>query len=471
MSLDLSVLADAFEAITLRAPIRGAGLASMELVMSDRYPHAATDGKHLYINPIVLTWKPERILSLSIHEVMHKELKHHLRQEWRNDFDVWNQACDQEVWQLAKDEGYMVPSTACYWPEFIGMTAEEVYDILMKKKRQQPPPDNPSPKENPDDDESQDGDSDGEDSGDSDDSDDDSDGGDSGDSDDSGDDDADGDPGDDGDDSDDSGDSDDSSGPDGQPGNGSQESEDGEASDGGDSSSEGEAEDDGESIDGVVLQPRSGDGGHTESDIEPIGPFFVDRNLEKSGFAPSSPERTIGKVQRHDLDPRDSVSMFMSDMSGGLTEDDWMKPIPWYDDLCIPTQRQEKMPRKLLFAIDLSGSINNYIAQRQVNWVRLVADVWPNIEADVVTFDHELYGPWNINNIPENLPGGGGTDFSLAAEFAKDKYDGLVYLTDGDDTHHPQPGYPLPILWIIASRSGWYPQPPYGAVICIQKWL
>lgn len=95
---------------------------------------AATDGVHLYYHPVRFAKEftaPERIFVL-VHELLHVILFHSLRRGIRKP-DVWNIACDHVVNLLAQEYQYSAPSDCFCDIKYKGMTAEQVYDLLMQE--------------------------------------------------------------------------------------------------------------------------------------------------------------------------------------------------------------------------------------------------------------------------------------------------------------------------------------------------
>jgi predicted metal-dependent peptidase len=99
---------------------------------------AATDGVHLYYHPERFAREfnnAERIFVL-VHELLHVILFHPLRRGIR-DPKRWNIACDHVVNLLCEEYKFTKPK-ACYCdPQYMGMTAEQVYNKLPPESRKQ----------------------------------------------------------------------------------------------------------------------------------------------------------------------------------------------------------------------------------------------------------------------------------------------------------------------------------------------
>ncbi len=107
----------------------------------------------------------------------------------------------------------------------------------------------------------------------------------------------------------------------------------------------------------------------------------------------------------------------------------------------------------LLVAIDVSGSVeNNQISQALSIINRFFKYGVENI--DVIQFDTEIHGEkesFKKDQRKYNIHGRGGTDFQAAVDmFIKDRYDGLIMITDG---YADKPSLPKSfhghILWMI----------------------
>jgi predicted metal-dependent peptidase len=98
----------------------------------------ATDGRVLKYNPsFVASLKPEELVGVLAHEVMHCALAHPSRRGAR-DFTLWNVACDLAINPLLRDAGIVLPECRLMpgegqFTELLpGKSAEEYYSTLMK---------------------------------------------------------------------------------------------------------------------------------------------------------------------------------------------------------------------------------------------------------------------------------------------------------------------------------------------------
>jgi predicted metal-dependent peptidase len=109
-------------ALVLRLP--------MQATESDWCPTTATDARKFYYNP-------EYIDSLSMsqtqfmlaHEALHCALSHFARRQHRIQHR-WDLACDYAINPLLIEDGLTPPPNCQVMPEYLGMTAEEIYPLI-----------------------------------------------------------------------------------------------------------------------------------------------------------------------------------------------------------------------------------------------------------------------------------------------------------------------------------------------------
>jgi len=146
--------------LIMDAPFFGNVAMHLEMCHDDwgilPYHTIATDGKRiLYSKEYIDTLNVEETLTEIVHEVMHVVLKHPLRRNGR-DFELWNLACDQAVDHILVAAGYRLPPGITIDPAFKGMTAEEIYRIMLASQKKNTgknnipdPKGTPAPKESP----------------------------------------------------------------------------------------------------------------------------------------------------------------------------------------------------------------------------------------------------------------------------------------------------------------------------------
>ena len=143
-------------ALMMSAPFFGMLIAYLDSVQKwpEEWPGArsgvpctaATDGKKIYFNPMfVLSLTHQELCWLLCHEVMHPALGHIARLYDRNP-ELWNTATDFTVNNTIDDFVKNAKSQAKEWRfieggmmnhEYDKLTADAIYDMLMKKQMQQ----------------------------------------------------------------------------------------------------------------------------------------------------------------------------------------------------------------------------------------------------------------------------------------------------------------------------------------------
>ncbi len=108
-------------------------------ILSARYEISvaavSSELQEIYINP-VMTLDEEEWRFVLAHEMLHVGLRHHARCQGRDPF-LWNVACDYVIngWLLEMGVGRMPRVGALYEPELKGLSAETVYDRIVKDLR------------------------------------------------------------------------------------------------------------------------------------------------------------------------------------------------------------------------------------------------------------------------------------------------------------------------------------------------
>lgn len=93
-------------------------------------PTLAVDGKHIFYNPNFVKGLTNSLRTSAIaHEIGHCMLQHFLRRLHR-DSKKWNYAGDYVINQILKDSGYKIGADWLLDAKYVGMTAEQVYDLL-----------------------------------------------------------------------------------------------------------------------------------------------------------------------------------------------------------------------------------------------------------------------------------------------------------------------------------------------------
>lgn len=97
-------------------------------------PTAGTDMEKIYFNPdfVESLETVDKVMFLIAHEVMHIALNHGSRLRSRNPM-IWNIACDFAINYILVDAGLEMIEGGCYDAKFANMSADEIYDELMKQ--------------------------------------------------------------------------------------------------------------------------------------------------------------------------------------------------------------------------------------------------------------------------------------------------------------------------------------------------
>jgi len=112
----------------------------MEHVLSEDVPTAANKaGIQIRYNPQFLAEQtPEQVLGLMVHEVLHTVYMHMFRRQNR-DHRIWNCAADYAInWEITQDMGLQIPEEGLLDSQYAGMTAEQIYELLLQDPEEQP---------------------------------------------------------------------------------------------------------------------------------------------------------------------------------------------------------------------------------------------------------------------------------------------------------------------------------------------
>lgn len=97
----------------------------------------ATDGERILFSPrFAATLSDMEIRGVLLHELMHVLLEHQTRRQTR-DSRLWNFACDFAVNLILKDMQVALPKDVLYSPKFRGLTAEQIYEQLLREQEAQ----------------------------------------------------------------------------------------------------------------------------------------------------------------------------------------------------------------------------------------------------------------------------------------------------------------------------------------------
>lgn len=411
-------LAAARTRLILDKPFLGALVLRLPLVAADKTwcPTTATDARGFYYNP-------EYIGDLSLaqtqfmlaHEALHCALSHFARRGHRI-IHRWDLACDFAINPLLVEEGLPPPPNAVVMDEYKGMTAEEIYPLL----------DDNDETETLDrhlyDAESQGGSSDAGTGGQSPKSK----GGVGGNH------------------------NTEAQGQDTQPRShgGSRDEEQGSSQEAGEAQSEEGAE-----------QPPPLSAGEKET-------LSIQWQQRLAGAAQQALRTgkfggTLARMIDHLLQPQVPWRMLLARYLSSLARDDfsYMRPSRREGEAIQPSLRSAQI--SLAVAIDTSGSIKGdeieeFVAEIDAIKGQIRARItFLPCDAELAEGTPRFFEPWESFDIPDQLKGGGGTDFRPVFAWldqADMPPDLLVYFTDADGSFPETPPF-YPVLWLVKGKE------------------
>ena len=120
--------------LLLTQPFFGMLITKMGAVERADIGTMATDGTSLFFSPdfVERISEPE-VLGVLCHEVLHVAYAHHLRRGKRQP-RLWNIACDYAINLIVIGAGMKLPEGALLSDDYRGMSAEKIYDLLLKEQ-------------------------------------------------------------------------------------------------------------------------------------------------------------------------------------------------------------------------------------------------------------------------------------------------------------------------------------------------
>ena len=432
-------LAAARTRLILDKPFLGALVLRLPMVAADPgwCPTTATDARRFYYNP-------EFIDSLSMgqtqfmlaHEALHCALSHFARRQHRIK-QRWDLACDFAINPLLMEDGLSAPPNVHFMPQYLGMTAEEIYPLIDENDdsetldqhmydqdnhsgggRQGKPPRNEQEAEQqqgrrPDEDDGEQDRQDGEQPLDQ--------------------------------------------SMDEQQGDGAQplQNEPGDSENGNDS----------------LPDTQQGEG-----PPEPLSPderdtLEVQWQQRLAGAAQQAQQAgklggTMARLIEHLLQPRLPWRMLLARYMTAMARDDfsYMRPSRREGDAILPSLKSSQID--IALAVDTSGSIRGAAIEE---FLSEIAALKGQMRARVTLLpcDSQLapgapwvIEPWEDFDTPEQLSGGGGTDFRPVFEWLENngvRPELLVYFTDAEGQFPEQPPN-YPVIWLVKGKEA----PPWG---------
>ncbi len=126
--------------LLIKYPSFGPIIANTKIIenndcLSNGIPTAATDGENIYYHKDILKQSEDELLFYLSHEVSHIAFDHIYR-SGNKDKEVWNIATDAVINAFLKKDGLTLCEGVIDMPEAINYDAEELYNILIKKKNE-----------------------------------------------------------------------------------------------------------------------------------------------------------------------------------------------------------------------------------------------------------------------------------------------------------------------------------------------
>lgn len=117
-----------------RHPFWGTLALYLEIIETEEQPTMATDGRRLLYNKSWINKLTEKELEgVGAHEVTHCAYRHMTRRGER-DHGLWNAACDYVVNRDLLEAKFELPKPHLFDKRFDDMSAEQVYEILLKEQ-------------------------------------------------------------------------------------------------------------------------------------------------------------------------------------------------------------------------------------------------------------------------------------------------------------------------------------------------
>lgn len=387
----------------------------LELKAAPKFDTMATDGKHLYYNPVFVDGlSMNQLMGVIAHEVFHVANLHHTRRKGR-DPKEWNVAADLAANPILVKEGFELPVGALLDPAYDGKSAEEIYRLREQQKQEQ----EQEPQSGEDQSEEQSGDEEQE------------------------------------------------------TGAGAQGDEEG------DDEGEGSGEEGTPGGDpggcGEILDAANDDGSAPSpaelSEIEADEQVKVAQahNLAKqAGQGSTDQDRMLGELKQAQQDWKEELRRFI--LQRDKSDATWNRPNRRFvsQGLCLPSLQADAMG-EMVVAIDLSGSVSGWISEFCAELKAIKEETRPTkltviYFADGVTGVDEFTADEDLIVKPR---GGGGTDFRPVFKYLEDhdvNPDCVLVLTD---LYGPAPTEaPMyPVLWCSTTQE----KEPWGERITLRR--
>jgi predicted metal-dependent peptidase len=162
------------------------------------------------------------------------------------------------------------------------------------------------------------------------------------------------------------------------------------------------------------------------------------------------------RVEKLTHDAVDWKAIMRAFVTRAFDDYSWKKPNMRYGDLLIPGLRSERLG-KLCFVVDISSSVSTNTVGEFLGQIQIVLDELQPEELRLMScsMSIKMDEVFHVGDqIPEEIPIGGGTDFAPPFDrIAQDEEPplALVYLTDLECSFPPEVEYP--VLWVVWGSS------------------
>ncbi|MCP3868478.1 MAG: hypothetical protein GY703_10350 [Gammaproteobacteria bacterium] len=369
----------------------------MEPADSDWCPTTATDARKFYFNPSYIEQLSlDETQFMLAHEALHCALSHFARRQHRINHR-WDLACDFAINPLLVADGLKAPPGSLMLPQFQGMTAEEIYPLIEELEDQQTLDRHAYDKENQN-----------------------------------------------------------------QGGSGHDESPPPE-------SESSESQQDPRKNPRPESDTKPGKNGASEP--QPLSPdeqetLSIQWQQRLAGAAQQADQAgkmggALARLIDHLLQPQLPWRMLLAHYMTNNARNDYSytRPSRREGEFILPSLRSHQID--IVIAIDTSGSIGEQELEEFLSEINsLKGQVQARItllacDAAISNSGPWVYEPWEDIKLPENIEGGGGTNFCPVFEWVERNTiqpETLVYFTDAEG-NFPDPPPQYHVIWLIKGRE------------------
>jgi len=169
----------------------------------------------------------------------------------------------------------------------------------------------------------------------------------------------------------------------------------------------------------------------------------------------------LARLVDHLLQPQLPWRMLLARYMTAVARDDYsfQRPSRREGSAILPSLRSSQLD--VTIVIDTSGSINDAEINEFVSEVDAIKGQMRAGICLLACDDHVsesapwLYEPWDTFSVPDDMQGGGGTDFRPAFEFAEQQGkqpDLLIYFTDAEGSF-PDYEPSFPVIWLVKGKQ------------------